>query len=310
MNIHGYRFLLSEKSALLKLIDRTPTDRVITRKSLERRLARVEDELEKYEGVSPRLVEASLTFRGKPVVGSRGIDSDFGPDATRSFSKAVDLVRAGLNKILSPTGRVPNREEHRLLIVGTVPGSFGFQLEESSQQLALEGEPSPMEMAIAKVKEVLEASTGTDEELGDAITEIDGRAIRAIQDFLKTVADNEAICALSYRGDVFGFKNVSQVRRSENRLSQDNIKEDEATLRGKFLGFFPHHPRAQFEISGVGADFLNEEIGRIITARVETSVADSVDINGNLNRDLTVGVHTRRVGSGRPRFVITSCEVE
>ena len=309
MNIHEYRFLLSEIATLNKLIDQSDQSDVIGRMSLEARLREVQEQLEAYEGFSPRLVNASLTFRGNPVVGSRGIDAAFGPDAVKSFANAVTLVGASDHAPLSSTGRVPHREDYRLIITNTARGSFGFQVEEASQQPALAGQSTPVETAIARVKGILEASVGTDEELAEAIADTNQRALGGIRNFLKTVADSGAVCALTFQDDVFQFTNVAQVRRSENRLSEDNIKEDDVTLVGYFEGFLPNSLRAEFHITGTDADFLTEAAGTVISGKVETEVVDVIgDINEILKQEVKIDAHTRRVGDGRPRYVITYCE--
>ena len=308
MNTHEYRFLLSEQATLIRLLSQTSQSDVIGKMSLEARLREVENQLETYEGFSTRLIDAKLTFAGSPVVGSRGIQVDFGSDAVKAFANAVGLVGASRHGLLAPTGRVPHIDNYRLMITGTALGSFGFEIEDAAQQPAFEGESTPIELAITHVKEILEASIGTDDELADAIVETDRRALEGVRQFLKTMADNAAICALEFKGDVFSFHDPSQVRRSENRLSQDNILENEVVLVGNFLGFFPHNPRAQFRITTVEDDFLIDEVGRIITARVESSVSDYININEFLNRDVRIGVRTRRVGSGKPRYVIISHE--
>ena len=309
MNIREHRFLLSERATLRRLIDQTDESAVIARMSLEARLEEVQEQLEAYEGRSSHLVNASLTFRGSPVVGSLGIDAAFGPDAVKSFATAVSLVGASKHGPLASTGRVPHSEEYRLMITNIARGSFGFEIEEASQQPALAGESTPVEMAIGEVKAILEASVGTDEQLSEAIDETDRRAIGAIKAFLKTVADSDAVCALEFGGDVFRFADVAQVRRSENRLSEDNIQEDVVTLTGYFEGFLPVSRRAEFHIEETTADFLSEAVGTVISGKVEDAVDDAVgDINEFLKHQVRIGAHTRRVGDGRPRFTVTSCE--
>ncbi len=305
MNIHEYRFLLSERATLSRMIGQTDESEVIARMSLEARLQEVQEQLEAYEGLSPRLINASLTFRGSPVVGSRGIDAAFGPDAVKSFATAVGLVGASKHGPLAHTGPVPHREEHRLLITSTTIGSFGFQVEEATQRPAFVGESTPVEMAIAQVKAILEASVGTDEQLSEVIDETDRRALGAIKAFLKKVADGNAVCALEFGGDVFRFTDVAQVRRSENRLSDDNIQEDDVMLTGYFEGFLPVSRRADFHIEETTADFLSEAVGTVISGKVEDAVGD---INEFLKQQVRIGAHTRRVGGGRPRFIITRCE--
>ena len=163
MNRQQHRFLLSQQATLNKLLSQTEESEVIVRMSLESRLQEVEEELEAYEGLSSRLVNASLTFRGSPVMSRHGIDASFGTDAVKSFANAVSLVGASEHAPLAATGRVPHQEDYRLLITNIVRGSFGFQVEEAAQQPAFAGESTPVEMAIERVKDIFEASVGTDE---------------------------------------------------------------------------------------------------------------------------------------------------
>ena len=305
MNVHDYRFLLSEQKTLTQLINQTSPGNVIGRMSLESRLNQVKQELEPYQGFSPRLVNARLTFRGRPVAESRGINADFGTEVANDFAQSVTRIGASWRSPLSTSGPIPNSEEYQLLIVGTATGSFGFELEDAAQQPALEGQETPIEIAIRKVKEILEASVGTDEELLEAIEDTDRRALDSMQAFLKKMADNEAMCSLEFQGDVFRFRDIAQVRRSENRLGNDNIRERNVTLSGQFMGFLPESRRAEFLLLDASDDFLQEVIGTVLSGRVDTTVAETVNINEILNQDVTIEARTRRVGQGRPRFVIT-----
>ena len=310
MNVHDYRFLLSERETLEGLINQASPGNVIGRMSLQSRLQQVVEELEAYEGYSPRVVSARLTFRGRPVVDSRGIFADFGTEAANAFAESVTRIGAGWRSPLPSSGRIPNSAEYQLMITGTATGSFGFHLEDASQQLALEGQSSPVELAVGKVKEILAATTGTDEELLEAIADTDRRALDSVQAFLKKMADNGAMCALQFQGDEFRFSDVSQVRRSENRLSNDNIRENDVTLVGHFQGFLPLSRRAEFFLSATDADFLQEAIGTVVSGRVEPAVDDIVNINDILNSEVTINALTKRVGEGRPRYVINDCQQE
>lgn len=307
MTVHNYRFLLTEQGTLRKLLDRTSPGNVIGRMSLERRLREVEAELESYAGFAPHLTNAHLTFRGPPVSGSYGIRADFGGKAANEFAEAVALVGSSQGRELSASGPIPNRGDYRLLITATATGSFGFEVEDAALQPARAGQSTPVADAIAGLKRILEASVGMDEELADAIAESDPRARRAVQDFLKTVADAGAVCALNFRNDVFSFRDNGQVRRNVQRLSEDNIRDDEVTLAGRFLGFLPHSRRAEFRVAGADADFLQESVGAVIAGRVEPAVDEAVAINEILQQEVSISARARRVVSGRPRFVITGC---
>lgn len=63
MSIQNYRFLLSERATLNKLIRKTTPDEVITRKSFENRLLDVEAEIKAYEA-QPAVAHVSLADDG------------------------------------------------------------------------------------------------------------------------------------------------------------------------------------------------------------------------------------------------------
>ena len=307
MNARDYRFLLAERAALSQLIAQTSAEEAIVLSGFQHRLRDVEAELAAYGERVSRLGGARLTFRGRPVAGDRGMTADFFSDSVGEFAKAVHYIGAGQRQTPLPlTGPVPYSEDYSLLVTGVARGSFGIRVEEEGRQAPLPGEATSVELAIEELKSILEASVADDEQLANAIGEIDPRALGQVRDFLETVANNMSVCALEFRGHEFSFRDTAQVRRSADRLSSDNVLEDDATIDGQFLGYFPHHPRAQFRIDNVGSDFLNPEIGRIITARVAPSVASDIDINSILNRDIRINVHTRRVNAGRPRYVIVA----
>ena len=307
MNARDYRFLLAERATLRRLIDQTGAGEAIVRAGFQHRLRDVEAELAAYGERVSRLGGARLTFRGRPVAGDRGMTADSFSDSVGEFAKAVHYIGAGQRQTPLPlTGPVPYKEDYSLLVTGVARGSFGIRVEEEGRQAPLPGESTSVELAIEEFKSILEASVADDEQLANAIGEIDQRALGQVCAFLEKVADNTAVCALEFRGHEFSFQDTAQVRRSADRLSSDNVLEDDATIDGQFLGYFPHHPRAQFRIDNVGSDFLNPEIGQIITARVAPSVASTIDINSILNRDIRINVHTRRVNAGRPRYVITA----
>lgn len=316
MNIYDYRFLLSERGTLKRLISNSPPGDVIGRKSLEYRLRQVEEELEAYKGYSPRLVSARLTFWGKPVVGGRGVYADFAVEAVKAFVQSVAWVGASLRAPLPSSGPIPSSAEFQLMVTGTTAGSFGFQLEDATQQPVPEGQDAPVGLAIRKVKGILEASLGTDEELSETIAEIDQRALDSIRAFLKVMADNDAVCALEFQVSEFRFRDVAQVRRSESRLYSesplynDDAREDEVILGGYFEGFLPGSRRAEFLLAETDADFLRGAVGTLISGKVLSAVDETVNIKDILDREVRVKARVRRVGGGRLRYVITGCELK
>ncbi len=109
--------------------------------------------------------------------------------------------------------------------------------------------------------------------------EFGAKAINALRGFLKTLSDQEAICALEFNGEVFRFADIGQVRRSEARLNQDNIHEEDKQLSGHFLGVLPN--RRTFE-------FLVADTQEIIAGNVGADIEDAAIVNHVLESLLTI----------------------
>jgi hypothetical protein len=141
----------------------------------------------------------------------------------------------------------------------------------------------------------LEATLGSDDDLAEAATETSARSVAALHDFLRTMADNEAICALEYQDKVFRFSDVGQVRQSAERLSQDNIHEEEQWLEGDFQGVLPKRRTFEFRLAGTD---------EIIAGKVGLDIADAGVINRILGQRIRIQVRGTRVGEGRPRYIL------
>ena len=142
----------------------------------------------------------------------------------------------------------------------------------------------------------MEASTKSDEELSEPVSRLADRAISAVSDFLSELAENDASCALSTGTRHFQFADVEQVRRSKARLSRDNIKEQDETFTGAFVGVLPDKRVFEFKTTG----------GEVIYGRIPSEISSPNDINGHLYTQLTIEVTARRIGSNNPRYRIKS----
>ncbi len=297
MNRQDYLHLLAEKSFLERVMAETPEEFVIDRMSSEARLRSVEESLNAAKIDEREPARARLTFRGQPVVESHGISVEFGTAAVSKFSDAVAMIAASLFQNLATTGPIPNRELNQLLITNTVAGSFGFELEEyQSGQTSVFQEPSPVEQALEQTQALLQGTLGSDDELAEAASEIDPRALAAIRSFLDTLAKKDAVCALEFNNRAFRFNDVGEVKRSLERLGQDNLHEDSQILKGEFKGALPTPRTFEFKVmDGVTA---------VIVGKVGKAVADVNELNIHLHQQAQIKVMITKVGNGRPRYVL------
>ncbi len=286
--------LHAERSTLQSTIVSTPKQDVLDRASLEARLREVENRL--VNGLHDRQLPpaARLTFRGRPVIGTHGIFAEFGLTATRAFTDVVVTMAASLDGPLGLTGPVPNRDRNQLLITNTAIGSFGFELQEHTDD-PLSAKETNIAQALSITQKLLESTIGSDDEMTETTAGIDPRVLKAARDFLETLVINDAVCGLAVGAHFFGFMDVGQVRSAFQRLAQDNRHEDEETFTGFFQGVLPG--RRTFE-------FLLEDNGLVILGKIGPGITDPIALNQHLLRPVAIKLTATRVGSGRPKYVL------
>jgi hypothetical protein len=302
MNRQEYVQLLGEQTALQRMIEKTPKENVLDLCGLEERLEEIEDLLSKAEIDGREPARALLTFKGSPVVGSHGIYVDFGTKAVDAFTEAVTFAAVSLTGILPARGPLPNRGQHRLLITNTAVGSFGFELEEhlDAQQAPLAifapDERSALDLAIERIQNLLECSVNPDDEiLADSAAEWDKRTLEKVHDFIKVLHEGDACCALYFRNRMFRFEDGNEVLRSLTRLSCDNLHEELQTVRGAFLGVLPISRDFEFRVA---------DADRVIKGKIAPAMGDIGVINEKAHRQTEIQVIVKRVGEGRPRYIL------
>ena len=116
-----------------------------------------------------------------------------------------------------------------------------------------------------------------------------------MREFLGLLADNEAVCALEYDDRIARFRDVAEVRRAVERLSQDNLREEETTLHGEFQGVLPKGRRFEFKLSSDG---------EVIRGKVGAAISDPDVINRHLHSPTTISVMATQVANGKPRYAL------
>ncbi len=295
MNRGEYLHLLGEKTALARMIAGTPEEDVLDRASLVARLESVTEMITQAQSDEREPARVRLTFKGRPVIGSHGIFAEFGTKAVNSFSESVAVMAASLAGPLAAMGPIPNRDQHQLLITNTALGSFGFELEEHCTGPANLDETSTVAQALDRTQRLLQATLGTDEDLADSAAEVDRRALEKVRGFLQTLVENEAVCAVHIGDSRVAFSDVGQVRTSLERLSQENLREDRAELRGEFQGVLPKQRVSEFRLT---------DSGQVIKVKIGPAIVDPDALNKELHRPMRITVMVTRVGGGRPRYLL------
>ena len=287
--------LLAERNSLQRILAEIPAEDVIDRSSFQARLDDVEQRIAAIPADTRMPVRARLTFRGRPVVGSHGIFAEFGMTATKAFTDAISMMAAALSGPLASSGRIPNRDQNQLLITSTAVGSFGFELEEHLNCPPLLDDESALSLALTQTQALLQGSVGSDDELADAATGTDPRVVQAVREFLDNLITNDAVCTVELNDKKFSFRDVGEVRRSWERLDQNNLHEEPQTYTGEFQGALPK--RRTFEFNVTGSDV-------VVTGKIGPGISDVNALNTHLYEPARIEVMVTRVGNGRPRYVL------
>lgn len=289
--------LLSEIAHLERILSDIPDEDVIDRYTFEQRLFEARAELNSIPSPSRIPEVLKLTFRGSPVVGSHGIVADFAGKASAAFADAFAATVAGLNATLRYMGPIPDRARNPLLITGTVPGSFGFQIELPLDEQDLFASENSASQAIESIRELLRVSVeGTDDQVSDIVVNIHPRAVRKVSDFLTVMSQNDAVCGIEFRDKFFRFKDSEQLAISQNRLREENISEKDEEYFGEFQGVLPHSRTFEFKVS---------DSDLVIKGKVDPEIGDPDVLNRDwLHKPTNVSFRVVQVGQGRPRFTL------
>ena len=296
MNQQEYLHLQSEVKFLQERLATLPESAMVTRMSTNSRMVMIQKQLAEAQVPEREPAKARLTFRGRPVVAGHGIFAEFGANALNKFADAVATIAASLGSPLAATGPIPNREQNQLLITTTALGSFGFVLEEyQSDHAPLTEGATTLALALEQTQTLLQGTLGSDDDLADSVAGTDPRALGALRAFLDTLAASEAVCSIEYQDKVVSFSDCGQVRRSLERLSQDNLREEEQWLEGEILGVLPKSRSFEFRLS---------ETQEVIKGKVGGAIPDADVLNTTVHQKTSIKVMTTCVGNGRPRYVL------
>ena len=288
--------LHAERDALTGLLDDIPVDDVIDRGGILAKLDEVRARIAAAV-LQRQPAKTRLTFRGRPVLGSHGIYADFGLRAVNGFSEAVVAVAASLTAPLKAKGPIRNREQHQLLITNTALGSFGFELEEPPSAELPFGEKSIVEQAIDKTQLLLLAAAQADDDaLADSAAEMDKRAVDRVREFVKTLVDGEALCAIEYNDRVFRFESSAQIQRALDRMSETNLHEATEDIEGAFVGAMTYKRR--------GFEFRIAATGDVVVGRFGPGVEHPEEVNKHLGTPCVIRTTVTRVGGGQPRYLL------
>ena len=241
-------YLVADLASVENLIKDLTSSDFVTRLSLESRREELRQSLVSTKATERLYASAALFFSGKPVSGSRGIESDFGANVITSFQDMVSKVSAANRvKPLKRKGIVPQKSESKLHITRIVHGSFGFQFEEINDAGTLID--SSLKQSVDETAKLLSSfDEPNDETFGKAVEDVNARVLGTMRKFFELVQKNQATFRLVC--DPIDKKyDESALARAVERAKITGITEETEVISGQLSGVLPE--RRTFELRTV-----------------------------------------------------------
>jgi hypothetical protein len=190
------------------------------KKELEEEIAKLQ-EAEATTGIG-------LFFGGQPVLGSRGIQAEFAGKALKSFQDIISKRFACLESgPLGSRGPIPMRGNAQLLITDVVRGSFGFILEEASEE-AKRGDATLKEVMKEVSQLVFQISTEeeSDDHFVPILETIDNRILVTLREFFQLLDESWATLRV-VEGQTDYLLSREAIKRARRRIDTLEISEKE-----------------------------------------------------------------------------------
>ena len=268
-------FAKADLATVTSLIDQLTDDDVMARMGLESRRDQLVTSISHFdEEKAESIASAALFFGGRPVAGSRGIESNFGAGAVAKFQDLVAKVHAQETTGLGQRGIVPNKGAATLHITNVVRGSFGFLLEEIEPQGQIVD--TALKSAVDDASRLLDAFGEADEEaFRSAVESTDQRVLTTAREFFDHIRSYGATMRL-VAGDMDRSFGLDAVVRAADRAMSTVVEETTESITGQLSGVLPEARQFEFKTT---TSTIRGKIDREMPADALTS----------LNREL-VGV--------------------
>lgn len=214
---------------------------------IERRRSAIEAELKTLTAAQEKKASVALFFGGKPVLGSRGISADFAGHMLEYFQDLVSRAFASTELgALGERGPIPKRQATDLMVTQLTRGSFGFVLDELSDQAEL-GDTA-LKVMVEEVVTVVEKVASSNEiEFEKVVEQLDPRMLISLKDFFVTLDTAEA--TVRFVDDVADISlDQPAVHRARLRTEATSIDEDDILVKGVLVGFLPEHRKFELQV--------------------------------------------------------------
>lgn len=218
-----------------------------------RRLEQIQEELSALELQDPTRASVALYFSGRPVLGTRGIAADF---AGRCLENYQDLVSKTFARrelgALGERGPIPLRQSTEMMVTGVTHGSFGFILDEMSDQTSILD--TQLKEVVKEVSLTLEKfSADSDSEFLEFASEIDQRTVISLRNFFQEMDNSSATVRIVEDIHELNLDGPA-VLRARQRAESSTIEDETTDIQGTSIHVLPEH--RTFEFRTLSGDVL------------------------------------------------------
>ena len=241
--------LSSEITAVKELLSSAQqSGDIVGEMQLEHRLKELALKVEslKSDTIADNSASVALFFGGQPVLGSKGIAAEFAGLALEQFQNLIAKVFAS-NEVgaLGERGKVPFKANSELMVTGLARGSFGFVLDEMSDQMQLES--SQLSQVIDKASFLLRDTAAQDEAVFEALLEeLEPRTLIALKEFFSNLDSNKATIRVVEK-DLDFILDGPAIHRAKIRTEATSIEEQTSDIEGILVGFLPEHRKFELQ---------------------------------------------------------------
>lgn len=250
------------------LLSARQSDDIVGEIQLEHRLNKLTKKLEtlKENILSDNNASVALFFGGQPVLGSKGVAAEFAGLVLEQFQNLISKVFAA-NQIgeLGERGKAPFKASSKLMVTGLARGSFGFVLDEMSEQTQLE--TSQLSHVIDKAAFLLRDTAAQDEAVFEALLEdLEPRTLIALKELFSNLDTSRATIRVVEKDKDFTL-DAAAIHRAKIRTEATSIEEANNEIEGTLVGFLPEHRK--FE--------LREKTGKLIYGSASKEAVDQFE---------------------------------
>lgn len=247
LRMQGLQAELASLNALLQ--SARDMDDPVGEFQLEKRRDKIASELQSLSGEPERKASVALFFGGKPVIGSKGISADFAGHMLENFQDLISRTFASAEfGTLGRRGPIPMKQSTDLMVTNLAKGSFGFVLDELSDQEEIDS--TALKLMVEDVVQTIEKVSSANElDFEDVAEDLDPRMLISLKDFFVTLDVAEATIRLV--DDVADISlDPPAVHRARLRTEATSIDESDIDVEGVLIGILPEHRKFEMQVGG------------------------------------------------------------